>query len=239
MGNSGRTDHDHPDAALGQRVDYAGDGLDERQLAATPYLQARAWIDAALAYAEELRGTLEPTALSVATVDPAGAPDVRTVLMRRLDELGPAFYTNLDSRKGRDLAGDPRVAAALTWPWQYRAIRFRGTAVALDRDDVRAYFESRPWGSRIGAWASAQSQHAQSRAEIEAAYTSYAEQFPDTGEPGDVPLPDFWGGYRIACDEVEFWAGRRSRLHDRLVFERTGTGDLADAGSWRVVRRQP
>ena len=104
---------------------------------------------------------------------------------------------------------------------------------------VEAYFSSRPWASRISAWASRQSQPVEGRAPLEEAYERYAAQFPDRGSPDDVPVPDFWGGYRVVCDEVEFWGGRRNRLHDRLVFSRVRDGDLDDASAWRVHRRQP
>lgn len=222
-----------------RRVDYSGDGLVESDVAATPYLQARAWVDAAVSASEDRDDVPEPTALSVATVDATGTPDVRTVLMRFLDERGPGFVTNLGSAKSEHLQANPRVAAALTWPSLYRAIRFRGTAELVGRDEVEAYFDSRPYGSRLSAWASDQSRPAADRHELEGKWQEVLERFPDHGGDHDVPVPDFWGGWRIVCDEVEFWAGRRNRLHDRIVFRRTGEGDLADAASWTRLRLQP
>ncbi|NUR81783.1 MAG: pyridoxamine 5'-phosphate oxidase [Dermatophilaceae bacterium] len=222
-----------------RRLDYSGDGLVEADVAASPYLQARGWVDGALAAAEERADVPEPSALSVATVDASGAPDVRTVLMRFFDERGPGFVTNLGSTKSRQLQANPRVAAGLTWPAIYRAIRFRGTAEPLERDEVEAYFESRPYGSRLSAWASEQSRPAADRAELERRWQEVLERFPDTGSDDDVPVPDFWGGWRIVCDEVEFWAGRSNRLHDRIVFRRTGPGHLADPGAWTRLRLQP
>ncbi|WP_330476350.1 pyridoxamine 5'-phosphate oxidase [Terrabacter sp. C0L_2] len=222
-----------------RRVDYSGDGLVESDVAASPYLQARAWVDDAVAAAEERDDVPEPTAISVATVDATGTPDVRTVLMRFLDERGPGFVTNLDSAKSEHLKANPRVAAALTWPSLYRAIRFRGSAELVGRDEVEAYFDSRPYGSRLSAWASDQSRPADDRHQLERKWQEVLERFPDTGSDHDVPVPDFWGGWRIVCDEVEFWAGRRNRLHDRIVFRRTGDGDLADAASWTRLRLQP
>jgi pyridoxamine 5'-phosphate oxidase len=222
-----------------RRVDYSGDGLVESEVAASPYLQMRSWVDAADAAAAERADVPEPAALSVATVDATGTPDVRTVLMRFLDPRGPGFVTNLDSAKSQHLQANPRVAAALTWPALYRAIRFRGTAELIGRDEVEAYFDSRPYGSRLSAWASDQSRPAADRHELERRWQEALERFPDTGGNHDVPVPDFWGGWRIVCDEVEFWAGRRNRLHDRIVFRRTGDGDLADAGSWTRLRLQP
>ncbi len=232
----------HPQAP---RVDYTGDGLVEADVLATPYRQARRWVDEAVTAAAERPDVPEPTALSVATVDADGAPNVRTVLMRFFDERGPGFVTNLESAKGLELRAEPRIAAALTWPSIYRAVRFRGRAVLLERDEVGDYFTSRPYGSRLSAWASDQSRPAADRAEIEARWEQVLARFPRDGaadggeDAGAVPVPDFWGGWRIVCDEVEFWAGRSNRLHDRIVFTRTGDGDLDDGGSWRRWRRQP
>ena len=222
-----------------RRVDYTGEGLSEAQVAATPWQQARLWVEEAIARSESQGDVPEPTALSVATVDAAGLPNVRTVLMRYFDDRGPGFLTATVSAKGQEIAATGGIAAALTWPSMFRAIRFRGQARELDRDEVASYFSSRPWASRISAWASQQSQPVGSRADLEAAYDRYAAQFPDHGTVDDVPVPDFWGGYRVHCDEVEFWGGRRNRLHDRLVFARTGDGTLDDAASWSLSRRQP
>lgn len=221
------------------RVDYDGEGLSEEHVAPTPWQQAQRWVDDAVERSRSRDDVPEPHALSVATVDASGAPNVRTVLMRLFDERGPGFLTNTDSTKGVELAGSPAVAASLTWPSMYRAVRFRGRAELLDRGEVADYFASRPWGSRISAWASQQSQPVTSRAELDAAYETYAARWPDRGTADDVPLPDFWGGYRIVCDEVEFWGGRRNRLHDRLVFTRTADGSLDDAAAWVLGRLQP
>ena len=236
--NKGRVDDDSGRIAAA-RFDYDGDGLAEEQLLATPYAQARRWVDDAVARSQVEKDVFEPLAMSVATVDAAGVPNVRTVLMRFLDERGPGFVTALTSAKGREIAANPVMALALTWPPMYRAIRFRGRAVMVDRAEVLDYWQSRPWASRISAWTSQQSEPVGSRTDLEEAYARRAAEFPDTGAESDVPVPDFWGGYRVAPDEVEFWAGRRNRLHDRLVFTRVGDGDLGDAASWSVSRRQP
>jgi len=216
-----------------------GEGLTESGLAATAWEQARLWVDDAVRRGAERGDVPEPMALSVATVDAAGRPDVRTVLMRFFDPSGPGFLTNLGSAKGEQIAGNQAVAAALVWPAMYRAVRFRGSARQLGREEVGQYFAQRPWGSRISAWASRQSQVVGGRAGLEEAFQRYAVRWPDHGDPADVPVPDFWGGFRITCDEVEFWAGRTDRLHDRLVFLRVGEGGLDEAGAWRVERRQP
>ena len=221
------------------RIDYTGTGLSEDEVADTPWLQAKAWLDEAVERSRAQADVPEPHALSVATVDASGVPNVRTVLMRYFDERGPGFLTNTESAKGQELAGNDAIAASLTWPAMFRAVRFRGRAELVDRAEVADYFASRPWASRISAWASRQSQPVTSRAELETAYEGYAVRWPDRGNADDVPLPDFWGGYRILCDEVEFWGGRRNRLHDRLVFTRTSDGGLDDAGAWSLSRRQP
>jgi pyridoxamine 5'-phosphate oxidase len=221
------------------RREYTGEGLTESDLAATPWEQARRWVDDAVYRSVERHDVPEPLAMSVATVDGAGRPDVRAALMRFFDPAGPGFVTNLESTKAVQIAGNPGVAATLVWAAMFRAIRFRGTAEQLGRAEVERYFCERPWGSRISAWASRQSQLIEGRSGLEEAYERYAARWPDRGASDDVPVPDFWGGYRIRCDEVEFWAGRSNRLHDRLAFDRVGDGALDDANTWRLERRQP
>ena len=221
------------------RTDYTGEGLSEDALAPTPYAQARLWVDEAVARATVAGDVPEPLALSLATVDAEGVPNVRTVLMRFFDERGPGFVSCLTSTKGRELAGNPAAAIALTWPSMFRAIRFRGRTELVERDEVERYFDTRPYGSRISAWTSRQSEPIASRAALEAEYERRLAQFPERGEAGEVPVPDFWGGYRLVPHQVEVWGGRRSRLHDRIVFTRVGEGTLGDAAAWRVHRRQP
>ncbi len=221
------------------RREYSGEGLSESELAESPWEQARRWVDDAVYRSVEQHDVPEPLAMSLATVDANGRPDVRTVLLRFFDPAGPGFVTNLESAKGEQIAGNPWVAGALVWAGMYRAIRFRGAAHLLARAEVERYFGERPWGSRISAWASRQSQVIEGRPELEQAFERYAARWPDLGSPADVPVPDFWGGYRISCQEVEFWAGRTDRLHDRLAFVRVRDGLLDDVGAWRVERRQP
>ncbi|MGL5861355.1 MAG: pyridoxamine 5'-phosphate oxidase [Phycicoccus sp.] len=229
----------HADRGTVHRVDYTGDGVTEAELPPAPLDQVQAWVDAAVRRAESEGDVPEPTALAVATVDDGGRPNVRTVLMRVLDGRGPGFFTATTSAKGRELAGSPAVAAGLTWASMFRAVRFRGVAEPLDAEEVERYFTSRPWGSRISAWTSQQSEPVASREHLQAEYDRRAAEFPDHGQADDVPVPPFWGGYRIRCTEVEVWAGRRNRLHDRLVYSRIGDGGLDDAASWQVSRRQP
>lgn len=228
--------------SLGDRTDYNGQGLAEGDLLATPLAQIARWVNEASARHEEHGDVPEPMALSVATVDAGGQPDVRTVLMRFLEPRGIGFLTNTGSAKGLQIADNERIAASLTWPSMFRSIRFRGVAVAVAADDVQGYFASRPWASRISAWASAQSQPCASRESLETAYQMYADRFPDHGGADDVPVPPLWGGYWLEPHRVELWAGRSNRLHDRLVFERTGDdapGDLSDATAWSTQRLQP
>lgn len=226
------------------RRDYTGEGLSEAEHAAAPLTQIRAWVGAAQARNEAEGDVPEPLALSLATVDADGLPDVRTVLMRFLDARGPGFVTGTTSAKARQLAANPGVAASLTWPSMFRAVRVRGVIEALDTEEVRHYFAQRPWGSRISAWASHQSDPVEGREVLDRAFAEYAERWPDTGEPDDVPVPEHWGGYRIRVSALEFWAGRRDRLHDRFRVEPvSGTAQpaplLDDAAAWRWRRLQP
>ena len=220
------------------RLDYTGEGLTEADLAATPLEQAQRWLAEAVNRRVEL-GLVEPSELAVATVDGAGRSNVRVVLMRFLDALGPGFVTDTASIKASEISAGGGMAAALTWSALFRAIRFRGTAEAMPQGQLDDYFRTRPWGSRISAWASHQSAPVADRNELEATFAAYAERWPDRGGPDDVPIPPTWGGYRLIPDEVEFWAGRASRLHDRLVFTRVGAGGLDVAQAWQVFRRQP
>ncbi len=234
-----------------QRHDYTGDGLSEEMIAATPYGQLRRWVDEADERALTNPDVYEPRALSVATVDAHGVPNVRTVLMRFLDERGVGFVSSTDSTKGLELAANPHVAVALTWPAMFRSVRVRGMVERIADDEVHAYWTTRPWGSRISAWASHQSAPASSREQLEHDYDRYAAQFPDHGRPDDVPVPETWVGWRVRATEVELWAGRSNRLHDRIVFTLVGGGggaalqdvaahpSLDDAAAWVRMRRQP
>ncbi|HMG63622.1 MAG TPA: pyridoxamine 5'-phosphate oxidase [Streptosporangiaceae bacterium] len=210
------------------RRQYRADGLDEAALAAGPMEQFERWFaDAATS------GLDEPNAMVVSTADAEGRPSVRTVLLKGFDERGFVFYTNHGSRKGVELDANPNVALLFPWHPLARQVIVQGLAERVGRDETAAYFRSRPYGSRLGAWASEQSRPIGSRAELEQRYADLAARHPDGGE---VPVPPFWGGYRITPTGVEFWQGRENRLHDRLRYERdTAPG----ADGWQVRRLQP
>ena len=206
------------------RRDYSRASLLEEDLAADPIAQFRRWLEAALA--AELP---EPTAMTLATADRDGRPSARIVLLKGCDERGFVFFSNYDSRKGVELAENPHAALAFHWPELDRQVRIEGTVERTSREESAAYFASRPRPSRLGAWASRQSAPLVDRAELESSFAEVGERFSD-----DVPLPDFWGGYRLHPAAVEFWQGRVSRLHDRLRYVRS-----ADGSGWRIERLSP
>jgi pyridoxamine 5'-phosphate oxidase len=204
------------------RAEYALGGLHESDLAPDPTTMFRTWIAEAAA-----SGMHEPNAMVLATVSPEGVPSSRMVLLKGVDETGFRFFTNLGSRKGTELAANPRCSLLFPWHPLERQIRIDGVAEELPRDDVAAYFATRPRGAQLGAWASRQSRSVRSREELDEAFTEFEARFPD-----EVPLPDWWGGYVVIPDAVEFWQGRPGRMHDRLVYRRTGTG-------WATSRLAP
>ncbi|MES4879794.1 pyridoxamine 5'-phosphate oxidase [Streptomyces sp. NBC_01723] len=224
---AGVTDRDDvPFDLASMRKQYRAEGLAESELAAGPVEQFARWFRQAAMEG----GLFEPNAMVVSTADAEGRPSSRTVLLKHFDERGFVFYTNYDSRKGRDLGSNPYVSLLFPWHPMARQVIVTGVARRTGRDETAAYFRSRPHGSQLGAWASAQSSVVAGREGLDAAYAELAGRYP-AGE--QVPVPPHWGGFRVAPREVEFWQGRENRLHDRLRY-------VAEAdGSWRVERLAP
>jgi pyridoxamine 5'-phosphate oxidase len=205
------------------RRDYAGEALAEADVDADPVVQFGRWFEQA-----EQAGLLEPHAMTLATATPDGRPSARMVLLRGFDERGFCFYTNYQSRKGVELAANPRAALVFWWDKLERQVRIEGRVERTSRAESEAYFSSRPPGSQLSAAASPQSRVIDGRATLERRVTELA-----TGQrDGQVPLPEFWGGYRLAHEVVEFWQGRPNRLHDRLRYRRAGSG-------WKLERLAP
>jgi len=205
------------------RREYDLGGLDEADLAADPFTQFGRWMEQAIA-----ADPLDPTAMTLATADRQGRPSARVVLLKGFDERGFVFFTNYDSRKGRELAENPRAALAFFWAALHRQVRIEGTVEKVPAAESDAYYASRPLGSRLGAWASPQSRPIAGRAELERALADVAAR----QEEGGLPRPEFWGGYRLRPEAIEFWQGRPSRLHDRILFQREPEG-------WRRQRLAP
>lgn len=170
-----------------------------------------------------------PESAALATATPDGRPSCRQVLLKEFDERGFVFYTNYESRKAAELEANPRAALTFHWTALQRQVRIEGTVERTSTEEAAGYFASRPRESQIGAWASPQSREIGSRDELESRAAARAEQFAG----GDVPLPPFWGGYRLLPEWIEFWQGRVGRLHDRLLYERR------DGGGWTMRRLAP
>ena len=204
------------------RQEYMRAGLSEADAHADPFAQFERWFKDALAAQLPLAN-----AMTLATVTPEGGPDARVLLLKGVEGGSFVFYTNYESRKGRELAQNPHAALTFLWKELERQVRIEGRVEKVAADESRAYYETRPLGARIGAWASPQSEVIENRAWLE---KRWAELSTQHGEA--PPLPPHWGGYRVMPEALEFWQGRRSRLHDRITYRRDGNG-------WKLARLAP
>jgi pyridoxamine 5'-phosphate oxidase len=206
------------------RKNYAREALSETEVLADPLAQFKHWFQEAL----DAQMT-EPNAMTLATATPNGRPSARTVLLKEIDNQGFVFFTNYESRKGQELADNPQAALLFTWLELERQIRIEGHVERIDAEASRAYFQSRPKGSQIGAWTSPQSRVIPGRHSLEAKQLALELQY----EKAELlPLPPFWGGYRLLPEMLEFWQGRPSRLHDRIRYSRY-------ENAWKIERLAP
>jgi pyridoxamine 5'-phosphate oxidase len=205
------------------RREYARARLDEAHVSPDPVAEFDRWF----LQAQEAK-VLEPNAMALATATRDGTPSVRLVLLKGYDARGFVFFTDYRSRKGAELEGNPRAALAFYWGELERQVRITGAVERTSAQESEAYFRTRPRGSRLGAWVSHQSRVIPSRAPLESGLREVKARFPSD----DVPLPPYWGGYRVRPEEVEFWQGREDRLHDRIRYLREGDG-------WRIERLSP
>ncbi len=211
------------DTLLSLKTTFATRPFNESDVAASPFLQFQQWFDEALQV-----DINEANAMVLATASPTGQPSARVVLLRNMDDRGFVFFTNYESHKGQDIAANPQVELLFYWQALGRQVRIQGSIEKVSEAESLEYFQERPRDSRIGAWASRQSSVLSSRAVLEQRVQDYEKKFDST----DVPLPPFWGGYRVLPQHVEFWQGRESRLHDRIRYRRVD-------GIWIIERLSP
>ena len=215
------------------RIVYDKDELLEEQLASTPLSQFNNWLADAVAHPD----IIEPNAMVLSTSSPSGEVKSRSVLLKGIDERGLSFYTNYGSTKAQMIAANSSVSLVFPWYSLHRQIIVIGQASKIDRAEANEYWQTRPHLSRLGAMASAQSQIIAGREPLENRMLELQEEFP---EGTDVPLPDNWGGFLVTVTSMEFWQGRRSRLHDRLRFIQSGAStSLNDESAWQVIRLSP
>ncbi len=205
------------------RNEYISAGLSERDVDPDPVAQFRVWFE------EALEANLhEPNAMTLATSTPDGRPSARVVLLKGYDERGFVFYTNYEGRKAAELERNPRAALVFYWGELERQVRVEGGTARVSEEESDAYYESRPRGSRLGAWASEQSRTVDGRERLEARLRGLERDYEGKG----IPRPPFWGGYRVEPEAIEFWQGRENRLHDRILYRRVD-------GVWEIERLQP
>lgn len=207
------------------RREYTQAGLSKANLAANPFLQFETWFQQA-----NQAHITEVNAMQIATSTAQGRPSLRTVLLKAFDEQGFVFYTNYHSQKAQQIAENPQVAALFFWKELERQVEITGRVEKVSTLESLKYFTSRPRGSQLGAWVSAQSSIISSRKLLEAKLEEMKQKFSS----GEIPLPDFWGGFRIIPDTVEFWQGRPNRLHDRFEYRR-----ITEENSWQIERLSP
>jgi len=208
------------------RREYTSGGLRRADLDTNPIAQFQKWF--AQAEAALARHQLDVNAATLATADKNGVPSARTVLLKGLDERGFIFFTNYDSRKGRELAQNPNAALVFYWQELERQVCIAGSVTKTSREESENYFKSRPHGSRLAAWASSQSEMVSDRAVLEARWQELEKKFAT-----DIPLPLNWGGFILCPERIEFWQGRPSRLHDRFSYTRQPDD------SWKIERLAP
>ncbi|RUR75141.1 pyridoxamine 5'-phosphate oxidase [Chlorogloeopsis fritschii PCC 9212] len=206
------------------RKDYTLQGLSENDIDPNPFIQFQKWFDQALD-----AQLPEPNAMAVATATPDGKPSARMVLLKDFDERGFVFFTNYNSQKGQELAENPQAALVFWWAELERQVRIAGYVEKVSEQESDEYFQSRPFNSRLGAWASHQSEVIASREELEQRLQALQAKY----ENQDIPRPPYWGGLRVIPTEIEFWQGRPSRLHDRLLYTRL------NEHSWKIERLSP
>ena len=217
------------------RISYDKDQLNESDLASNPLDQFTKWLAEAVAVGPE--ALIEPNAMVIAVRNDADVVSTRSVLLKGIDSRGLTFYTNYGSDKAGSIAANSQVSVTFPWYPLHRQVNVVGTATKVSREESAAYFETRPHGSKLGAIVSAQSSVIDSREILEKRMAELEAQYP---EGTSVPLPDVWGGYLIEVSTIEFWQGRRSRLHDRLRFVKNGSSsDLSDVSAWKVIRLSP